>query len=190
MKFSEYTSDLPALIQSMHCSDFQEILDESISFCISSIENKNKLLLCGNGGSAADSQHMAAEYVSKLQFDRGALPAIAFTTDTSALTAIGNDYGYENVFSRQIEGLGKEGDTAFLYTTSGDSPNIIRAAEVCSEMSIKTIALTGNKDGKIDSMVDVAIKVPHSNTARIQECHAMIGHYICSKVERHFFKLP
>ena len=147
--------------------------------------NGGKLLLCGNGGSAADCQHMAAEFVSKLRKTdrpRRALPALALTTDTSFLTAYANDVGVENIFSRQIEALGKPQDVLIAISTSGASPNILRAVAAAREVGLKTIALTGS-GGRLGAMADVSITVPSTTVAHIQEAHLAIEHVICELVE-------
>ncbi|MCB0060525.1 MAG: SIS domain-containing protein [Caldilineaceae bacterium] len=152
-----------------------------------------KLLLCGNGGSAADCQHMAAEFVSRLTkaFDRPALPAIALTTDTSFLTAFANDCGYENVFVRQIEALGKPGDVLLGISTSGSSANVMRAVAYAQKNSIHTIALTGQCQSgyveKLSNIADITIAVPSANTQYIQETHLAIEHIICHVVERNLY---
>lgn len=156
--------------------------------CVKTIRSNNKILLAGNGGSAADSQHIAGELVSKFAFDRPALPAIALTTDTSILTAIGNDYGYEQLFSRQIEALGCEGDVFIAYSTSGKSKNIIGALQAAQSRKIVTVGFTGNRKGEMDALCDYIIKVPSSETPIIQEIHAIIGHFICLAVEEEAFK--
>jgi D-sedoheptulose 7-phosphate isomerase len=145
-----------------------------------------KLLLCGNGGSAADSQHIAAEFVSILdpKKPRGALPAIALTTDTSFLTANANDFGFVNVFARQVEGLGKPGDVLLAITTSGNSENVLAALKQARGAKLKTIVLTGRSGGSAASLADIAIKVPADSTQLIQEVHIAIGHLICELVER------
>jgi len=154
--------------------------------CIDSLKNGNRILLAGNGGSAADSQHIAAEFVSRFMYDRPGLPAIALTTDTSMLTAIGNDYGYERVFERQLEANGKKGDIFFGITTSGNSPNILRAINRCKDLGITTVGLSG-ESGKIHELCDLMIAVPSSSTPRIQECHILIGHIICGLAEINIF---
>jgi phosphoheptose isomerase len=145
-----------------------------------------KILLCGNGGSAADAQHIAAELVGRFVVERRALPAIALTTDTSALTAIGNDYGYEVVFSRQIEALGAEGDVLVAITTSGRSPNIVAAIAAARARGMKVIALTGEKGAGVVATCDAGVAVPATETARIQECHITIGHLLCEAVDADF----
>ncbi len=155
--------------------------------CINALKNGRKILLVGNGGSAADSQHIAAELVSRLNYDRPGLCAIALTTDTSALTAIGNDYGYDRVFARQIEAVGQEGDVLIAISTSGNSSNIMAALEAARAKGISTIGLTGKSGGKMGGMCDIALKMPSSNTPNIQECHIMFGHIICQMIEDTIF---
>tara|TARA_R110000787_G_scaffold84079_10_gene180466 strand:- start:1405 stop:2025 length:621 start_codon:yes stop_codon:yes gene_type:complete len=142
----------------------------------------NKVLIAGNGGSAADAQHIAAEFVSRFEFDRPGLPALALTTDTSALTAIGNDYGYEQIFSRQVQALARPQDLFIGISTSGNSANILRAVQVCREMQVFSVALCGNK-GKLPALCDDVIAVPSAHTPRIQEAHSLIGHIICGLAE-------
>ncbi len=151
------------------------------------ILNGNKIILAGNGGSAADCQHIAAEFISRFEFNRAPLAAIALTTDTSALTAIGNDYGYENVFSRQLAALGNQGDVFIGITTSGMSPNIMKCVSVCAEKKVHSVLLTSTKASSVADWNEV-FKVPSSNTARIQESHILIGHLLCGLVERSIFK--
>lgn len=143
-----------------------------------------KLLVAGNGGSAADAQHVAAEFVSRLIKDRPAMRAIALTTDTSILTAIGNDYGYERVFTRQVEALGQPGDIFMAMSTSGNSPNILRALEICRQMRIATIGLTGKSGGKMAPLCDHCICVPSDVTMHIQEAHLALEHMFCLVAER------
>jgi len=150
-----------------------------------SLANGGKVLLCGNGGSAADCQHVAAEFVGRMgNPDRPALPAFALTTDTSCLTAIGNDYGFEDIFQRQVEVLGRSGDVLVAISTSGNSPNLIRAVTTARERGITTIGLLGGGGGALASLVHLAIVVPSDNTQRIQEGHITVGHIICDLVER------
>jgi len=144
-------------------------------------------MLAGNGGSAADAQHIAAELVGRYGFDRPSIPSLALTTDTSNLTAIGNDYGYEQVFSRQLEGMGQEGDIFIGISTSGNSVNIIRAFESAKKKNIMTVALTGNDGGKMAQMADIALVVPSNSTPRIQEVHILIGHILCDIIEKEIF---
>lgn len=156
--------------------------------CIKAYQAGNKTLLAGNGGSAADAQHIAGEFVSRFYFDRPGLPSIALSTDTSILTAIGNDYGYENLFSRQVQAQGKPGDIFFGITTSGKSPNILKAFDQARSMGLRTVAMTSSKATELAKMVDFAILVPSTVTPKIQECHIMIGHAICAGVEEALFK--
>lgn len=151
--------------------------------------NDRKVLLAGNGGSAADAQHIAAELVSRFFFDRPGLPAIALTTDTSMLTAIGNDYGFDNLFSRQVQAQGQAGDIFIGISTSGNSKNIIEAVKMAKGQGIFTIVFCG-EDGALGSMADIAISVPSSCTPHIQECHICIGHVICGIVEEVIFNKP
>lgn len=143
-------------------------------------------MLAGNGGSAADAQHLAGEFVSKFYFDRPGLPSIALTTDTSILTAIGNDYGFERLFARQVQAQGNEGDVFIGISTSGNSQNIVEAHAECKRKGIFTIAMTGSKPCKMDNF-DLVIKVPSESTPRIQECQTLIGHIICCIVEEEIF---
>jgi len=147
----------------------------------------NKVLLFGNGGSAADAQHIAAELVGRFAFDRPALPALALSVNSSCVTAIGNDYGFDRVFSRQLEALARPGDIAIGISTSGNSPNVLHAMLAGKKMGLHTIALTGHNGGKLRNSVDHCICVPSSETPRIQECHILIGHIISELVEREIF---
>ena len=149
-------------------------------------KTRNKILLVGNGGSAAEAQHMAAEYTATLSSRnfRNGLPAIALTTDTSFLTAWSNDFGVNDIFARQVETLGCDGDVLFAYSTSGNSENIIRAAEVAKSKQISVVGLTGGEGGKLKSIAQTCFSVPSENTARIQECHTLIGHIVCAQVEK------
>jgi D-sedoheptulose 7-phosphate isomerase len=147
------------------------------------LKNGNKVLICGNGGSAADSQHFAAEIVGRFEEERKAYPAIALTTDTSALTAIGNDYGFEKVFARQVEGLGQKGDILIGISTSGNSPNVIEAVKVAKEMGIFTVGFLGKDGGKLKDLVDKPFIVFHKSTARIQEVHLVLEHSLCKIID-------
>jgi D-sedoheptulose 7-phosphate isomerase len=154
--------------------------------CVRALRSGNKLLFAGNGGSAGDSQHLAAEIVGRYKLDRPGLPAIALTTDTSVLTAIGNDYGYEAVFDRQLQALGRDGDVFFGISTSGNSKNVLRALGRAREMKIVTVGLAGG-GGAIPELCDHCLAVPSTDTARIQECHIMIGQIICGYIEETMF---
>ena len=151
------------------------------------IRNGNKIIFCGNGGSAADSQHLAAEFVGKLSKDRPALPAIALTTDTSILTAVGNDYGYEYVFARQIEALGQKGDILITISTSGRSENIVKAVMAARKKEIITVGFLGEDGREVGEVVDYQINIPATNTSRIQEAHIAMGHIFCASVEQQIF---
>jgi D-sedoheptulose 7-phosphate isomerase len=154
------------------------------------LQNRHKLLVCGNGGSAADAQHFAGELVGRFTREREALPAIALTTDSSVLTCLGNDYGFESVFSRQVEALGQPEDVLIGITTSGNSPNVLAALLAAQSKGMKTLALTGRGGGKIARMVDIALVVPSSNTQRIQESHITIIHILCSLIEQALIPRP
>jgi len=158
---------------------------KAIDIILNSLLAGNKLMLCGNGGSAADCQHMAAEFISSFSknINRKGIPAIALTTDTSILTAYSNDFGYDGVFKRQVETLGKPGDVLLGISTSGNSKNIILALEAASNIGIKRISLTGKDGGLVKNVSEVCIKVPSSDTMYIQECHLTIEHIICAMVE-------
>ncbi|MBI2541633.1 D-sedoheptulose 7-phosphate isomerase [Candidatus Woesearchaeota archaeon] len=154
---------------------------------IDALKNNKKIILAGNGGSAEMSAHIAAEFVGRYKIERKALPAIALTTDLAAITAIGNDYGFDAVFERQLEALGKEGDVFIALTTSGNSKNLIRAAQKAKELNIDVIGLLGKDGGKMKSISKLDIIVPSYNTPRIQEAHLMILHIICELVEKELF---
>ncbi len=160
---------------------------ETIKLVSHTFEAGNKLFLFGNGGSAADAQHIAAEFVNRYIMDRPPLPAIALTTDTSVLTSVSNDMAFNDIFSRQIKALGKEGDVAVGISTSGNSPNVIKAFEVAKEMGIKTVALTGNDGGILAKLADLSLIVSSNSTPRIQETHILIGHLLCEMVEHQLF---
>ncbi|MCC3124583.1 D-sedoheptulose 7-phosphate isomerase [Campylobacter jejuni] len=154
---------------------------------IKAYKNGNKTLLAGNGGSAADAQHIAGEFVSRFYFDRPGIASIALTTDTSILTAIGNDYGYENLFARQVQAQGVKGDVFIGISTSGNSKNILKALELCKQKEIISIGLSGANGGDMNELCDYCIKVPSTCTPRIQEAHILIGHIICAIVEEELF---
>jgi D-sedoheptulose 7-phosphate isomerase len=149
----------------------------------SALNRGNKVLLFGNGGSAADAQHIAAEFVGRFLLERLPYPAIALTTDSSILTAIGNDYGFDQVFARQVRALGTKGDVAIAISTSGNSPNVLAAAKVAVEAGLITVGLTGGDGGRLGTMVRYHLNIPHALAARIQEVHIMVGHILCELVE-------
>lgn len=161
-------------------------IDEAVGLLISALRSGNKILIFGNGGSASDSQHMAAEFVGRFQNNRIALPAVALTADTALLTALSNDYGFDIIFSRQIEALGEKGDVAIGISTSGNSTNVVRGIEAARLKGMKTLVLTGQGGGKLGVMADLCIKVPSTVTARIQEALLLIEHVICELVEEKF----
>lgn len=156
----------------------------AVERCTAAVSAGNKLMFCGNGGSAGDAQHLAAELVGRLVRDRRALPGLALSTDSSALTCIGNDFGFDEIFARQINGLGRAGDVLFAISTSGNSANVLRAVEVAQARGILTIGMTGHDGGKLAPLVDLALVVPSDDTARIQEAHIFLGHVICGSLER------
>jgi D-sedoheptulose 7-phosphate isomerase len=160
---------------------------EAASLMLQCLRAGGKLLFCGNGGSAADAQHLAAEFVGRFVKERNGLPAVALTTDSSILTAIGNDYGFDRVFSRQIEALGRPGDIVIGISSSGNSPNITAAMRQAATQGLKTIGLSGRDGGALAKCVDVPINVACANTARVQECHIAIGHLLCELVENDLF---
>lgn len=174
----------------------QKLLDDSATISAiaqvarmltGAFQSGHKAILFGNGGSAADSQHIAAEFVGRFAFDRPALPALALSVNTSCVTAIGNDYGFERVFSRQLEALGRKGDVAIGISTSGNSPNVLHALTTARTLGIHSVAMTGAKGGKMQSAADVCICAPSNDTPRIQECHILIGHVISELVEQTIF---
>jgi len=162
-------------------------IEELARRCVELYRGDKKTILAGNGGSAADAQHIAAELVGRYGFDRPSIPSLALTTDTSNLTAIGNDYGYDKVFSRQLEGMGQENDIFIGISTSGNSVNIITAFESAKKKNIFTVALTGRDGGKMAEMADIALVVPSNSTPRIQESHILIGHILCDIIEQEIF---
>jgi len=161
----------------------------AIKVIADAFENGNKILLFGNGGSAAEAQHLAAEFVNRFLMERPPLPAIALSTDSSILTSISNDYSFSEVFSKQIVALGKEGDIAIGISTSGNSANVIRAIEVAKEMGIETVALTGNDGGDLAKVANYSLIVPSNSTPCIQEVHMAVGHILCEMVEAQIFKM-
>jgi len=158
--------------------------------CIDALRGDGKILLAGNGGSAADAQHIAGEFVSRFMFDRPGLSAIALTTDTSILTAIGNDYGYEKLFARQVQALGRKGDVLIAYSTSGKSPNILEALKAANMLNMITIGFTGNRGGPMHDLCTHVLAVPSPDTPKIQEGHLVLGHILCGIVEQSLFSPP
>jgi D-sedoheptulose 7-phosphate isomerase len=168
-------------------SNIEAKLNQVVDLCVNALCSGNKIMFCGNGGSAADSQHLAAELIGRLNFNRPPLAALSLTTDSSILTAIGNDYGFDYVFSRQVEALGKEGDILIATSTSGNSPNVIKAINIAKKMDITVIGKTGQGGGKMAGLCDVLLNVPFTNTQKIQEEHIKLGHLYCSLIEKRMF---
>lgn len=164
------------------------VLAQAVARCVDSLRSGGKILFMGNGGSAADAQHLAGELVSRFEFDRPALAAIALTTDTSILTAIGNDYGYEHLFSRQVQALGRPGDVLMGISTSGNSPNVIKALLAAKELGIHTIGMTGNNPSRIIECADLCLRAPSPDTPLIQQCHITLGHILCREIELEMFR--
>ncbi|WP_093818809.1 D-sedoheptulose-7-phosphate isomerase [Stenotrophomonas indicatrix] len=162
-------------------------IEQAVALCVDALKAGRKILFAGNGGSAADAQHWAGELVSRFYYDRPGLPAIALTTDTSILTAIGNDYGYDYTFARQIEALGQEGDVFVAISTSGRSKNIMRALEACEAKGVRVIGFTGEHGGDMMDRCDICFRVPSNETPRIQEGHEFIGHLLCALIESEMF---
>lgn len=164
-----------------------DVIEKIANLWIEALKRGNKVIFCGNGGSAADSQHLAAELMGRYKIDRAPMPALSLTTDTSALTAIGNDYGYKNVFSRPLKGIGNKGDVLVGISTSGNSENILDAYKVAQEKGISTVAFTGNSGGEMIKVADITLNVPSNITNNIQEMHIASGHIICGIVENYFY---
>lgn len=169
-------------------SSGMKTVEEIANLLVNALRNGNAVYLMGNGGSAADAQHIAGELVGRFKKDRRALPVLSFTTNTSTLTAIANDFGYDSCFSRQVEAFVKKGDIVFGLSTSGNSANILKAILLAKEKGAVTVGFTGENGGKLKDSVDICLMVPSSNTPRIQECHITVGHILCSVVERELFK--
>lgn len=166
--------------------DFMKQVSQLALRCVDSLVDGGKIIFCGNGGSFADAQHLSAEFTSRFLFDRPGLASIALGTNSSSITAIGNDYGYENVFSREIEAIGSPRDILFAISTSGNSNNILNAIDAASLKGIYTVLMTGQSRGKVGDAVETLL-IPSTDTARIQECHILIGHIICQLVESEIF---
>jgi D-sedoheptulose 7-phosphate isomerase len=179
--FSEAIIDHNRVISSL--LDQESCIEMICSLFLASINAGGKIFVCGNGGSAADAQHFAAEIVGRFKEERRAWPAIALTTDTSILTAVGNDYGYDHIFQRQVEGLGRAGDVILGISTSGNSANIITAVEQARELGMHSVGLLGRDGGRLSSFVDIPLVVSSIDTARIQEAHIFILHHLAGKIE-------
>jgi D-sedoheptulose 7-phosphate isomerase len=173
-----------ANFQAMSADDaIAATMHAAVETCMRALRDGRKMLFAGNGGSAADAQHWAGELVSRFYYDRPGLPAIALTTDTSILTAISNDYGFDYVFARQVEALGAPGDVLVAISTSGNSPNIVRAVEAAHARGMAVVGFTGQDGGKLAAMCDLCFRVPSNDTPRIQEGHEFLGHVLCSLIE-------
>ena len=182
-EFNEHLKTSKATMESIG-----KLIEVAAKICIDSLKNGGKILIFGNGGSAADAQHIAAEIVGRYKIERKGLPAIALTTDTSALSAIGNDFGYLHVFDRQVEALANKGDVLIGISTSGTSPNVISALKLTKELGCKAIGFSGRDGGELNSFCDVNLVVPVKDTPRIQEMHIFIGHTICHLIDLAFDK--
>lgn len=163
-------------------------IEKAVTACIDSLRGGGKIIFCGNGGSAAQAQHLAAELVGRYKQERRALAGLSLTVDTSSITAIGNDYGYDDIFRRQLEGLGRKGDVLIGLSTSGSSRNVVHAFELARTMGVTTVALTGDGGGRMKALADICIAVPSSETNHIQEMHIVIGHILCGLVENSLVK--
>lgn len=177
----EFRSHLEAIKDVLKVSTLD--LEKASELAVKTLKEGNKILLCGNGGSAADAQHIAAELTGRYKTERRGLPGIALTTDTSALTAIGNDYGYDRIFDRQVESLANEGDLIIGISTSGNSENVINALVIAKSMGCNTIGFSGKGGGNMNDVCDINLVVPSDNTPRIQEMHILFGHTICQIID-------
>lgn len=180
-EFQSHLQTIQTVIETM-----EEDLEKASQIAVQTLKNGNKILLCGNGGSAADAQHIAAELTGRYKTERRGLPAIALTTDTSALTAIGNDYGYDRVFDRQVESLAQKGDLLIGISTSGNSANVINAFKVAKELGCQTLGMSGKDGGTMSKWCDLNVIVPSNNTPRIQEMHILFAHTICQIIDNEF----
>lgn len=181
--FSDYLSEHKRTIDALEAA-VAEPFERLVTASVASLKNGGKILFFGNGGSAADAQHLATELVVRFHENRPSIPAIALTTDTSALTAIGNDFGFLDLFSRQVEGLGNKGDVAIGISTSGNSGNVLKALETAKAKGIVTVGFGGGTGGKMVPLCDISLIVPSPVTARIQECHILLGHMLCAAIEK------
>jgi D-sedoheptulose 7-phosphate isomerase len=186
--FAKYCEEVASGFSEL--ADIAKSVEAAVAICTQSLANGKKIMLCGNGGSAADCQHLAAELMGRYLADRTPLAAVALTVDTSALTAIANDYGYDDVFSRQLRGLGVAGDTLIGISTSGNSRNVIACLCTARTLGISTIGLTGARGGSMAEFCDVVIRAPSEQTNHIQEMHIAIGHFICGEIERKQCRSP
>jgi D-sedoheptulose 7-phosphate isomerase len=183
----QLTQSIATMTAVLHDEAIHTAVVEAGRISAEAMKAGRKLMVCGNGGSAADAQHLVAEFVSRLTVDRPALRAIALTTDTSILTAIGNDYSYDNVFERQIEALGQPGDVLLAISTSGNSKNCVKALKLANQLGIHTIAYTGNNGGQMSALATINVIIPSGTTMNIQESHLALEHIFCMVVERFYF---
>lgn len=187
-QIQEYLRDSRDVVQAtMDSPEFQKSLEDCVEAIATCLENGGKLLTCGNGGSAGDAQHIAGEFISRLMYDRPPTAAIALTVDSSVMTAVANDYGYEHVFSRQVLGLGNPGDVLMAISTSGNSPSILRAMEAAREKGMIVVAFTGLTGGKMPPLSDIVVHAPSNSTPFIQQVHIMAAHIVCGLVEERLF---
>lgn len=184
---NEFDKSIKLLDAMSKDAGLRELVVRAVNLSVEALKRGNKLLFAGNGGSAADAQHWAGELVSRFNFDRPGLAAIALTTDTSILTAIGNDYGYDYVFARQVEALGRSGDLLFVISTSGNSKNVVRAIQAARVAGIGVIGFTGQGGGAMAELCDVCLRMPSSETPKVQEGHEFLGHLICGLIEHEIF---
>jgi D-sedoheptulose 7-phosphate isomerase len=173
--------------QLLNDDSFLQLIEAVANRCIQAFRTGNKVMLAGNGGSASDALHLAAEFVGRYEQDRSGIPALALTANASTVTAVANDYGYEAIFQRQVQALGREGDVFFGLSTSGRSPNVVAAVQECKRLGIVTVGMTGSGGGDMLELCDYCLRIPSDNTARVQESHITVGHIICSMVERTLF---
>ncbi|HUW65675.1 MAG TPA: D-sedoheptulose 7-phosphate isomerase [Spirochaetia bacterium] len=172
-----------SVIKKMIDTDFVTAVEQFIEACITTLRNGGTIYFCGNGGSAADAQHWTAELVGRFLSERKALPAVAMTTDTSIITAVGNDYGFENIFARQVVALAKNTDLVVGISTSGTSKNVVKALQIAKEIGALSVGMTGSTGGDLVSVCDICIRIPSNDTARIQEGHALVGHILCKVID-------
>jgi D-sedoheptulose 7-phosphate isomerase len=187
---AEFLSSADMVNDMLKNDDLIRNIEAVTDVCVTALKSGRKLLFMGNGGSAADCQHLAGEMVSRFAFDRPGLPAFALTVDSSVMTAIGNDYGFEHLFARQIRAVGQSGDVLFSYSTSGRSPNILAGIAAGKAIGAITIGMAGNQKAAISSVVDYLIEIPSASTPKIQEGHLIVGHIICGLIEARMFASP
>jgi D-sedoheptulose 7-phosphate isomerase len=184
---SEFEKSVRLLNEMSEDVHLREVITQAVGMSVTALKKGNKLLFAGNGGSAADAQHWAGELVSRFNFDRPGLAAIALTTDSSILTAIGNDYGYDYVFARQVEALGRKDDLLFAISTSGNSKNVLRAIQAARDVGMGVIGFSGHTGGSMSDMCDICFRMPSTETPKIQEGHEFLGHLICGLIEQEMF---